>query len=273
MKDYMEMGTGIAMRLERGGHIEQLFGNDFAQECREQLKGLASDHVLQDRQLQAYLSAYKVVTDQASEQQQIISSQIDANKENEQFNSTTTTSTTNNNNTTSSSSSSANEYKEQMEVEYDKAMQEIQSKALKITQEPAYLAIVKNLGEDQEEDDDLEVVNPNNNSNCNTLKIKCPLTMALMEDPVRSKVCKHSFGRAAIYEYLRKGKQKCPVPGCINGSMTLNELEDDPETKLRVKRHKKRESASRRQLAQTAIDGDDDDDDNDGDDDGDEHVF
>ncbi len=260
IKDYKEMGISLAMRLERGGKIEQLFGTNFAQECREKLKALATDNVTKERQLKAYVNAYKAVTDQASLQQTQNNSQND--QENKYKD----------NNSNNANTSSANEYKEQIKAEYDRALQQIETNSLKITQEPAYLAIVKNLGEDQndnEDDDLLLVANPNSSSssgNNNTLGIKCPLTMALMEDPVRSKVCKHSFGRDAIYEYLRKGKspKKCPVPGCINGNMTLNELEDDPETRLRVKRYKKRESASKQKLAAeatTVMDEDQDEDD------------
>eukprot|EP00534_Pseudo-nitzschia_fraudulenta_P000686 CAMPEP_0201120400 /NCGR_PEP_ID=MMETSP0850-20130426/4465_1 /ASSEMBLY_ACC=CAM_ASM_000622 /TAXON_ID=183588 /ORGANISM="Pseudo-nitzschia fraudulenta, Strain WWA7" /LENGTH=84 /DNA_ID=CAMNT_0047386523 /DNA_START=119 /DNA_END=373 /DNA_ORIENTATION=+ len=83
--------------------------------------------------------------------------------------------------------------------------------------------------------------------------------MAVMVDPVRSRVCKHSFDRTAILSHLQKSK-KCPVPGCVNNRMTPEELEDDPETATRVRRYKKRESASRRARARSAIDMDDDDD-------------
>ncbi len=247
------IGTGIATRLAKGTHFETIVGSEFTQECREKLKALASDNVTKARQLKAYVSAIRVVIAQAEQGN---------TQENEDPNNN------NNNNNT-------NEFKEQMETEYAKAMETISANSVKVTQEASYLELCKTLGEnnDEDEDDELAVVNDGGSSNSSS-KIKCPLTMAFMEDPVRSKVCKHSFGRDAIYHYLRtsntqnrnRNGARCPVPGCINGSMTINELEEDPETKMRVRRHKKRESASRRQLAQSAINGDDDEDD-------DEHEF
>lgn len=45
---------------------------------------------------------------------------------------------------------------------------------------------------------------------------RCPLSMVVMEEPYTSKVCKHSFEKLAIMEYLpRNGVPKqCPLPGC-----------------------------------------------------------
>ena len=34
--------------------------------------------------------------------------------------------------------------------------------------------------------------------------LKCPITKAFLEDPVTSKVCKHSYSRAAIIAHIRQ---------------------------------------------------------------------
>ena len=216
-----QMARGIAMRLGPNQPFENLLGNEFTEECREKVKALATDNVAKQRQLGAYVSAIKVVIEQASHTQN--------DEENEDPNTT------------------SNEFKEQMETEYASALQRIENESVEVTQEPTYLRVCRLLGEDQnqEEDDELAIVDDGTNDNVN--KLKCPLTMTLMEDPVISKVCKHSYSRAAIYQHLRTARVKnCPVPGCINNSMTLNELEDDLETKLLVQRYKKRQSASRK---------------------------
>lgn len=223
-QEYIEenetMATGMAMHLARNQQCEGFLGKEFADECREKLKALASDNISKRRQLTAYVTAIKVVIEQATE----------ANTENQDPNSNT-----------------SNEFKDQMETEYARALQAIENDSVEIAQEPKYLKLCKQLGEDQnqEEDDELAIVDNGVGDSFN--KLKCPLTMALMEDPVRSKVCHHSYGRNAIYQHLRNTKHtKCPVPGCINNKMTMNELEDDTETKMRVRRYKKRESASKK---------------------------
>jgi SUMO ligase MMS21 Smc5/6 complex component len=43
------------------------------------------------------------------------------------------------------------------------------------------------------------------------------LTLKLLDDPLTSKVCKHSYSKTAIYEYLGKNpheKKGCPASGC-----------------------------------------------------------
>jgi hypothetical protein len=237
IKQNETMGTGIAMRLARGEPFEELLGKDVAEEYREQLKGLASENVEKERQLKAYATAIRVVIENASQNQN--------NQTNEDTKDANTT----------------HEFKDQMETEYAKALESIKKSSLLITQEPSYVKLCQQLGEDDDEDDELAVVNPS--SGDSLAKIRCPLTMAIMEDPVRSKICKHSFDRNAIFQHLRISRE-CPVPGCLNNRMTTAELEDDPETKMRVRRYKKRLSASKRAQAQSAIDmGEDDFDDDD----------
>ena len=262
------MGMGIAMRLAKGEQFEELFGTEFTGECREKLKVLARENVTKERQLKAYVSAIRVVietaTTTAMNATNTNNNNNNENNENQdpEHSNTTTTDTSNNNNNNS------NEFKEQMETEFAKALQSIERDSVTITQEPSYLGLCKQLGDfdhqnkqDEDEDDELAVVHNTDETNANnTNKFKCPLTMTYFDDPVRSKVCKHSFSRNAIYEHLRRSK-KCPVPGCVNSSMGMAELEDDFETKMRVHRFKKRESASKR-VAQSARIFDDDDDEN-----------
>lgn len=229
------MGSGLAMRLARGDQFEGFFGKDAVEEHRETLKVIAKDNVAKERQLKAYVSAIRVVINNASSKM-ISNTQQEGDQSEEP----------------------AYEFKEQMETQYATELEAIEKNSILVTQEQSYLKLLRELGEDQEEDDELAVINPS--SGDAATRIKCPYSMALMEDPVRSKVCKHSFARKAIYHYLQKNK-RCPVPGCLNNSMTIDELEDDPETAMRVRRYKKRESANKKAQAQSAMNMDDDDDD------------
>ena len=44
--------------------------------------------------------------------------------------------------------------------------------------------------------------------------VKCPLTLKLMEVPMKSKVCGHSYGKEAIIQYIGRARQKkCPLGG------------------------------------------------------------
>ena len=221
-----EMATGLAMRLARNDQLEQFCGSDFTEECREKLKALASDNVSKERRLRAYASAIGVVIEKAC------NNETNDGQENDDPNNN------NNNNNT-------HEFKKQMKTEYARALESIEKDSLKITQEPSYLKLCKQLGEDQNEDEDDELAVVSNGHDSGTNKLKCPLTMRLMEEPVRSRVCGHSFSKHAIVAHLRISRE-CPVPGCVNRQMRVAELEDDMETTMRIRRHKKRESATKK---------------------------
>ncbi|KAG8214475.1 hypothetical protein J3R82DRAFT_9528 [Butyriboletus roseoflavus] len=70
-----------------------------------------------------------------------------------------------------------------------------------------------------------------------TQDYKCPITLVVLEDPMTSTVCGHSYSRAAIQEFLkwagRVGKS-CPASGC-NKQITMDDLKVDKELEKRVK--------------------------------------
>lgn len=57
---------------------------------------------------------------------------------------------------------------------------------------------------------------------------RCPLSMVVMKEPYTSKLCKHSFEKSAILEYLPKNgtSKECPVAGCdkVNNQPSLTLL-------------------------------------------------
>ncbi|KAI9315646.1 zinc-finger of the MIZ type in Nse subunit-domain-containing protein [Dichotomocladium elegans] len=63
---------------------------------------------------------------------------------------------------------------------------------------------------DDEGDDDL-VVGPMKRS------LKCPLTQKWLENPVTSKLCRHTFSKREIFAFISRkgGRTSCPVPGCV----------------------------------------------------------
>jgi len=94
--------------------------------------------------------------------------------------------------------------------------------------------IVKEPGDSSDDDDDIEVGGV-------TQDYKCPLTLTPLQDPLTSKVCKHSFSGAAIREYLSRGVKRCPAAGC-NKRVTLADLREDKALERKVKEHARREA-------------------------------
>jgi len=238
------MSSGIALRIARGKKFEELLGRETIEKFREELKENATENVAMERHIRACVDATRVVCGNAT-------------------NAMTSSNNNSSNNNNNGESEHENEnvpntdphrYQNQMNLEYGKAMEDIERTAPAITQEATYAKVCRLLGEDEDQDDELAVVNDNDT---NIADIKCPLTMVLMEQPVRSSVCGHSFEQAAILQHLQKSR-KCPKAGCTNVRMTPDEFSEDPDTAMKVRRHKKREEATRRAQARSAIDMDDD---------------
>lgn len=220
------IGSGLASRLTRDDQFENLLGEEFTNKCREKLKVIVKDNVTKERKLKAYMNAVKSLKDNYSPSQE--DNKDDDKKE---------------------------DFQQKLENAYSKELENIENNSILVTQEPRYLNLLEKLGEQDDQDDELAVVNPKSSDK----NIKCPLALVAMKDPVRSKICKHSFSRVAIVNHLRLDK-KCPVPGCSNNQMTIAELEDDPDTATLVRRYKKREELQKRAKDRSAIDMDDDDD-------------
>lgn len=63
-------------------------------------------------------------------------------------------------------------------------------------------------GESDGEDEDLVIAGE-------TLSFKCPLSLREFTEPYTSRVCKHSFEKSAIFEFIgRKLEIQCPQSGC-----------------------------------------------------------
>lgn len=107
------------------------------------------------------------------------------------------------------------------------------------SQEPHYRKLCEALGENLGSgDDDIEMMT----QSVTQINVTCPITTVLLEDPVRSKVCKHNYSRNAIEQMIRssRGKCKCPIPGCMNENITLDQLEADVKMAQFVKREQRR---------------------------------
>jgi hypothetical protein len=88
-----------------------------------------------------------------------------------------------------------------------------------------------------DDDDEIEIEIANNQGAQSASSLKCPLTGMLFTNPVRNKVCHHVYDKHAIEQHLRNKKKTCPVMGCNNSNVSMNQLEVDEEMKLKVRRY------------------------------------
>ncbi|ROW13498.1 hypothetical protein VPNG_04460 [Cytospora leucostoma] len=91
-------------------------------------------------------------------------------------------------------------------------------------------------GDDGEEDsdDDIQIAREKRS-------FKCPLSLGTMKEPYTCRLCKHSFDRSSIFEYIkgpngRGTTAKCPIPGCQVDAMTIKDLYLDEALLRRMKR-------------------------------------
>jgi hypothetical protein len=144
-----------------------------------------------------------------------------------------------------------------LERAVERELKKINDDSVAMTEEPKYLELCEKLGE-VDEDADLAVLPLENGS-----ALKCPITGTLMEDPVKSKFCGHSYSRRGIEQHFKNSMMcVCPMAGCRNRNLTREQLVDDPETAMLVRREKKRQEYAKKSQSQSqaAIDMDDDDD-------------
>ncbi|KAL7476567.1 hypothetical protein ACHAW6_002424 [Cyclotella cf. meneghiniana] len=114
-----------------------------------------------------------------------------------------------------------------------------------IEKHPMSIELRTRLGEkinSSEDDDDLEIVNRTDDVHA----LKCPITGMLFEDPVKNKVCHHTYSRQGLQQLLKNKKSTCPVAGCSNRTLSLQQVEDDEVMTMKVNRFKKREEQEKK---------------------------
>ncbi|KAI0968128.1 zinc-finger of the MIZ type in Nse subunit-domain-containing protein [Xylaria arbuscula] len=85
--------------------------------------------------------------------------------------------------------------------------------------------------EEDDEEEDLVIAEEH-------ISIYCPLSMVVMEQPYTSTVCKHTFNRPAIVQFLRgqlNHRAQCPQTGCSK-EISITDFYDDQVMLRRIKR-------------------------------------
>ncbi|KAI0908871.1 zinc-finger of the MIZ type in Nse subunit-domain-containing protein [Ustulina deusta] len=88
-------------------------------------------------------------------------------------------------------------------------------------------------GNDDEDDEEEDLVIAEEH-----ISIYCPLSMVVMEEPYTSSVCKHTFNKPAIVQFLRSQpghRAKCPQTGCSK-EISIKDFYDDQVMLRQIKR-------------------------------------
>lgn len=77
--------------------------------------------------------------------------------------------------------------------------------------------------------------------------LKCPLTLRLLEEPVRNSLCPHVYSKAAIFEIIlvSGGSVPCPVAGC-SARVTRAQLREDKIMARKVREEQARDADASR---------------------------
>ncbi|CAM9922704.1 unnamed protein product [Scytosiphon promiscuus] len=120
-----------------------------------------------------------------------------------------------------------------MAEKVDLAMEGADEKAL---ESKDYKDLMKTIVAPENGDDDDDDIVVGNNTQ---VSLKCPLSSTTIVDPVKSKTCKHTYGRKAIYNHIRVGGRNgggasCPIAGCSH-KVTMADLVVDKDMARRLR--------------------------------------
>uniref|UniRef100_A0A7S4IU13 SP-RING-type domain-containing protein n=1 Tax=Odontella aurita TaxID=265563 RepID=A0A7S4IU13_9STRA len=100
-----------------------------------------------------------------------------------------------------------------------------------------------------DDEEELEIVR-NHGAQEQESMFKCPITGRLFENPVKNSVCGHVYSAQGLKHLLKSKNHQCPVAGCTNNKLTKDQVEDDPETVMKVRRYQRRLEQEKAQLSQ-----------------------
>lgn len=226
LKENQGLITAAAQRLQHGGQVETLLGNNNKlQEYRETLKALAANNVMEERYVKSYVRGLQELDTHGAEPS------IDFSK--------------------------------QLRHAMSNAQEAIENDSVQVNQETYYLTVCRELGESNasgdtaDVDDDIVLMAQDDNRG---RSLKCPITGMLMKDPYRNRICGHTYEHEAIKQHMRKDRfKRCPVAGCQNQNLVLTQLEPDMATAQLIRREKIRlqHSKEHQRATQDAIEFED----------------
>jgi SUMO ligase MMS21 Smc5/6 complex component len=120
--------------------------------------------------------------------------------------------------------------------------------ALREDDMPALVDILPAEPGDDEDGSDDEIVTYGGDNQ----RFKCPLSLHIMIDPLKSKVCQHAFEKEHILEFLGDGTKQCPT-GCP-ARLNKRNLASDPNFTRACRKYAQRQE-SRRERERTQHQG------------------
>ena len=196
----------------------------FLQVHREKSKTLAENHVALKRKASAFINAMKLV-------------KTDIQNSGEQ-----------------------KDYEVVLRTKMEEQMQAVNVQQGDCKNDKVYKDILEALKEsnpDEEEDEDIAFMDGGEQE----ATYKCPILTSYMKKPMRNTICGHVYDNEGI-RHVYRTKKICPIPGC-GKPFNLNDLEDDVEMAMKLRRFHKRKQAEKKRRDAMTQDLDDDDDDDD----------
>jgi hypothetical protein len=202
-----------AGELEQAMEISQDSGlSNFLDECRIRLKGISEGNAKRMKEIDYFVEAVREVKND------VVTRQQDDNDE-------------------------AVDYEAAIHTAVERIRDNDTNAQQDMEQHYMVVEMRTTLGEKlKNDDDDLEIVNTGDDVHA----LKCPITGTFFEDPVKNKVCGHSYSRGGLQQVLKNRKTSCPVTGCRNNGLSLQQVEEDEEMRMKVARFKKREEQAKR---------------------------
>ena len=205
----------------------------FLKAQRERVKGLAQMHIHTSQHTEAFMTALQEIKTEISNN--TIHKHNNANDDND-------------NDDEEAANISPPDYEvilqTKIELQTTRLARNINSNA-----HPEMIKIQEKLREpthNHDQDIELEISNTESSET-----FKCPITQKVMQNPQRNKSCGHHYSLEGIQSHLRS-KKACPIYGCRNKHVTMDQLEDDVEMMMKIKRFEKRsETEKRMRLTQT----------------------
>lgn len=188
----------------------------FLQEQRERLKNIAIRNIEKEREIIAFIQSLNVIRDQVATSQE-----NDGNIQNyEKSIALTMEDERKKQQSHMENINDTKEYRDLCELVGDKL--------------PKQRSKGKRSKQDDDSDSDIEI------ENRFATNLKCPMTAAWFEEPLRSKLCGHVYSKVPIYSYIGKHTVKrCPVAGCNNNQLNKAQLEHDRVTEMKVAKAKR----------------------------------
>eukprot|EP00957_Ditylum_brightwellii_P041254 3123286-Ditylum_brightwellii.AAC.1 len=62
----------------------------------------------------------------------------------------------------------------------------------------------------------------------------------LFENPLKNKVFGHMYSSAGLDQFIHMRKQNCPISGCANNQLNCEQVKEDVEMEIKVKRYVRR---------------------------------